>query len=39
MTRNKRESRIAYLGLCYRSGSAAPRPRRREEAADERGLD
>ena len=40
-TRNKRESRIAYLGFSYRfgSGSAAPRPKRREEPADERGFE
>ena len=41
LTRNKRESRIAYLGFSYRFGNAspAPRPKRREEAADERGFE
>ncbi|MCI1189098.1 TonB-dependent receptor [Hymenobacter sp. DH14] len=41
VARNKRESRIAYLGFSYRfgSGTAAPRPKRREEPADERGFE
>ena len=41
LTRNKRESRIAYLGFSYRFGNASPtpRPKRREEAADERGFE
>lgn len=40
-TRNKRESRIVYLGFSYRFGNAtaAPRPKRREEAAEERGFE
>ena len=38
---NKRESRIGYLGFSYRFGraSTAPRPKRREEPADERGFE
>ena len=40
VARNKRESRIAYLGFSYRFGNAAaPRPKRKEEAADERGFE
>ena len=41
VTRNKRESRIVYLGFSYRfgSGSTVPRPRRKEEPADERGFE
>ncbi|GAA4031026.1 outer membrane beta-barrel family protein [Hymenobacter glaciei] len=41
VARNKRESRIAYLGFSYRfgNGSAAPRPKRKEEPADERGFE
>ena len=41
ISRNKRESRIAYLGFSYRfgRGTAAPRPKRREEPADERGFE
>jgi len=41
VARNKRESRIVYLGFSYRFGnaSAAPRSKRREEPADERGFE
>ena len=41
VTRNKRESRIVYVGFSYRFGnaSAAPRPKRKEEPADERGFE
>ncbi|GAB3657441.1 TonB-dependent receptor [Hymenobacter agri] len=41
VTRNKRESRIVYLGFSYRfgSGSTVPRPKRKEEPADERGFE
>ena len=41
VARNKRESRIAYLGFSYRFGrsAAAPRPKRREEPTDERGFE
>ncbi len=41
VSRNKRESRIGYLGFSYRFGraSTAPRPKRREEPADERGFE
>ncbi|MDQ2793268.1 MAG: TonB-dependent receptor [Bacteroidota bacterium] len=41
ISRNKRESRIVYLGFSYRFGnaSATPRPKRREEPADERGFE
>ena len=41
VARNKRESRIVYLGFSYRFGSAPAtlRPKRREEPADERGFE
>lgn len=41
VTRTKRESRIMYLGFSYRfgSGSTVPRPKRKEEPADERGFE
>ena len=41
ISRNKRESRIVYLGFSYRFGNAtvAPRPKRREEPADDRGFE
>ena len=39
VARNKRESRIVYLGFSYRFGnaSAAPRPKRKDDQADDSG--